>query len=94
MKEVICKTNKSGSCLPTELVINKNHMTSETDMTNEFNKFLKTLFQSWPEKSQQHRQHLRVFLNKIDTSTPGDPITINELKEAFFFLKKKQKPRL
>ena len=61
MKVVICKTNKSGSRLPTKLVINKNHMTNETDMTNEFNKFLKTLFQSWPEKSQQHREHLRVF---------------------------------
>ena len=28
------------------------------------------------------------FLDKIDTTMPADPITINELKEAlFFFLK-------
>ena len=27
------------------------------------------------------------FLDKIDTTMPADPITINELKEAFFSLK-------
>ena len=58
MKAVICKTNKSGSRLPTKLVIKKNHMTSETDMINEFNKFLKTLFQSWPEWHQEHLRFL------------------------------------
>ena len=39
MKEVKSKTNKSGSRLPVKLVINKNDVTSEIDMANEFNKF-------------------------------------------------------
>ena len=39
MKEVIDKTNKSGSRLPTKLVINKNDVTSEIGIANEFNKF-------------------------------------------------------
>ena len=34
------------------------------------------------------------FLKKIDATMPADPIIINELNEAFFFLKNKQKPRL
>ena len=36
MKEVIRKTNKSGSRLPTKFVINKNDVTSETGIANEF----------------------------------------------------------
>ena len=32
------------------------------------------------------------FLDKIDTAIPADPITINELKETFFFLKTNKSP--
>ena len=39
MKEVIGKTNKSGSRLPIKLLINKNDMTSEIGIANEFDKF-------------------------------------------------------
>ena len=71
MKEVIGKTNKSGSGLPTKLIINKNDVTSEIGIANEFNKFLVSrTFES--------------FLNKIEPTMPVDPVTINELKEAFF----------
>ena len=49
--------------------------------------FLQTLVQSWLEKSQLHRGTFESFLNKIDTTMSADPITINELKEAFFSLK-------
>ena len=38
MKKVISKTNKSRSRLPTKLV-NKNDMTCEIDIANDFNKF-------------------------------------------------------
>ena len=61
MKEVIGKTNKSGSCLPTKLVINKNDATIETGIANDFNKFLQILVQSCPGNSQLHRVHLRAF---------------------------------
>ena len=60
-KEVIGKTNKTGSRLPTKLVINKNDVTSEIGIANEFNNFLQTLVQIWLEKSQLHREHLRPF---------------------------------
>ena len=72
------RQNKSGSRLPTKLVISKNNVTSETGIANEFSKFFRT-FES--------------FLNKVDTTT-ADSITINEVKEVFFFLKNKQKSRL
>ena len=53
--------------------------------------FLQTLVQSWPKISQLHREHLS-FLNKIDKTMPADPVTINELKEAFFSLKTNKSP--
>ena len=39
MKEVIGKTNKSGSRLPTKLAITKNNVTSETGIAIDFNNF-------------------------------------------------------
>ena len=39
VKEVIGKTNKSGSRLPIKPVINKNDVTTEIGVANEFNKF-------------------------------------------------------
>ena len=39
MNGVIGKTNKSGSRLSTKPLINKNNVTCETSIANEFNKF-------------------------------------------------------
>ena len=39
MKEVLDKTNKPRSLLPTKLVIKKNDVTSEIVIANEFNKY-------------------------------------------------------
>ena len=61
MKEVIGKTNKSGSRLPIKLIINKSDVTTEIGIVNELKSFLQTLVQSWLEKSQLHREHLRAF---------------------------------
>ena len=41
--EVTGKTNKSGSPLLTKIVINKNNVTSEIDIANEFNRFFKNI---------------------------------------------------
>ena len=93
MKQVIGKTNKSGSRLPTKLVINKNEVTSETGMSNQFNKFFTNIGPKLAGKIPTASRKFESFLNKIDTTMPVDPITINELKETFFFLINKQKRR-
>ena len=93
MKEVIGKRNKSGSRLPTKLV-NKNDVTSEIGIANEFNKFFTNIGPELAGKIPTASRTFESFLNKINTTMLADPITINELKEAFFFLKNKQKRRL
>ena len=92
MKEVIGKTNKSGSHLPTILVINKNDVTSEIGLANDFNKFFTNIGSELAKKIPTASRTFESFLNKIDTTMPVDPVTINELKEIFFFLKNKKSP--
>ena len=74
---------KSGSRLHTKTVINKN-VTSEIGIANEFNKFFMNIGPELPEKIPTGSRTFEGFLNKIDTAMPADPVTINELKEAFF----------
>ena len=93
MREVIGKTNKSGSRLPTKLVINKNDVPSKIDIANEFDKFFTSIGKELARKISTTSSTFDSFLNKINTTTPADSITINKLKEAFFSLKNKQKPR-
>ena len=76
MKEVIGKTNKPGSCLLNKLVINKNDGTSEIVIANEFNKFF-TMIGPELEKIPTASRKFESFLNKIDTTMPADPVTIN-----------------
>ena len=80
MKEVIGKTNTSGSRLPTKLVINKNDMTSEIGLANKFSKFFTKISPELAKKIPTASRTFESFLNKIDTTMPADPIAINELK--------------
>ena len=85
MKEVIGETNKSGPRQPTKLVINKNDVTSEIRIANDFNKFFTNIGPELAEKIPTASRTFESFLSKIDVTMPADPVTINELKEAFFF---------
>ena len=91
MKEVIDKTNKSGSRLPTKLLINKNDVTSEIGIANESNKFFTEIGPEMARKITTAWRTVESFLNKIDTTIPANLITINELIEVVF-LKNKQNP--
>ena len=87
MKEVIAKTNKPVSCLPTKLVIIKNDVRSEIGLASEFNKVFTNTGPDLAGKIPTTSRTLESFLNKTDTTMPADPVTINILKEAFFSLK-------
>ena len=70
MKEVIGKRNKSGSRLPTKLV-NKNDVTSEIGIANEFNKFFTNIGPELAGKIPTASRTFESFLNKIDTTMPA-----------------------
>ena len=91
MKEVISKTNKSGSCLPTKFVINENDVTSETGIANKFKKFFTKIGPELVRKISVASRTFESFLKKIDTIMSADSVN---LKKPFFFLRNKQKSRL
>ena len=84
MKEVIGKTKKPGSRLPTKLVINKNDVTSEIGIANEFNKFFTKIGAGLAEKIPTASRTFESFLNKIDTTMPVDQLLLMKLKKPFF----------
>ena len=92
-KEIINKTNKSGPHLANNIVINKNDLTSDIGVANEFNRFFTNIGPEFVREIPTALKTCESFLSKIDTTMLRDPITINEHKEASFFLKNKQKPR-
>ena len=57
-------------------------------LTSFFTKIGPELAQKIPTASRTFES----FLNKIDTAVPADPVTINELKQAFFSLKTNKSP--
>ena len=59
-------------------------MTSEIGIAHEFNKFFTNIGPELAGKIPTALRTFESFLNKIDTIIPADPITNNELKEAFF----------
>ena len=73
--------------IPTKLLINKNDVTSEIGIGNEFNKFSTNIGPDLAGKIPTASRTFESSLNKIGTKMPADPITINELKEAFFSIK-------
>ena len=52
-----------------------------------FNKFFTNIGPELGGKIPTASRTFETFLNKIDTTMPVDPITINELRKAFFSLK-------
>ena len=84
MKEVKDKTNKSRSHLPTKLVINKNVVTSKTDMANECNKFFKYISPELTRKIPTESRKFESFLNNIDATMVAESITVSELRQSFF----------
>ena len=84
IKEVIGKTNKSGSCLPTEIAIEKNDMRSESAAANEFNTFFTNIGPKLSKKIPIASRTFESFLNEKEKIMLADSVTIKELKEAHF----------
>ena len=67
-------------------------MTSEIAIATDFNNIFTNIGPDLARKIPTALITLWSFLNKIDTTMPADSVTINELKEAFFYLKTNKSP--
>ena len=64
-------------------VIDKTEIVGETKIANEFNKFFLNICPKLAQKILQLVKHFESYMSKVNSEMENEPITVNELKEAF-----------
>ena len=85
MKEIIGKAKHSKkSNFPQKLKIGNKIKTGENEIANEFNKYFADIGPSLAKNIPDLLISFESFLKRINTTFPGQSLSINELKDAFF----------
>ena len=87
MKEVIGKSKLIHSTLPRKIVINKNVIFEEKHITNAFNNFFLNIGPKLADDIPTATRSFESYVQSTNETINEKPITINELKDAFFPLK-------
>ena len=87
MKEVIGKYGIDKSSFP-----EKTEIVGETKITNEFNKFFMNVGIKLAQKIPQPLTRFESYTNRVNSEMESKTITVNELKEAFYYLKTNKSP--
>ena len=90
MKEIIGKAKHSKkSNFPRKLKTGNKIKTGEDGIANEFNKNFCRYWPIFSKKVLNPSTPFESFLKRVNTTLPSQSLSINELKDAFFSLKKK-----
>ena len=93
MKEMISKVKHSKkSNFPQKLKIGNKIKAGENEIANEFNKYFGNIGPSLAKNIPKTLIPFKFFLKRVDTTQPNQSLSINELKDAFFSMKKKKSP--
>ena len=87
MKELIGKSGIDKSSFLQKIVIDKTEIVGETKIANEFNNFFINIGLKLAQKTPQPLKRFESYVNKVNCEMETKPITVNELKEAFYSLK-------
>ena len=87
MKELTGKSRIGKLSSPQKIVIDKIEIVGKTKTAYEFNKFFINLVPKLAHKITQPLKRFESYTSKVNTGTENKPITVNELKEAFYSLK-------
>ena len=79
MKELICKSGIDKPSFPQKIVIDKTEVVGETKLANEFNKLFINI-------GPQPLKRFEIYISKVNSEMENKPITVNELKAAFYSL--------
>ena len=92
MKEIIGKAKHSKkSNFPRKLKIGNKIKTGEDERANEFNKYFADIGPSLAKDIPNSSIPFESFLTRVNTNLPSQSLSINELRDAFFFSENKQK---
>ena len=87
MKELLGKCNTKSSTLPTKITVNKTDIFDAEKIADEFNKFFTNIGTDLANKIPNASKPLDSYITKANSSMESQPLSINELKDAFFSLK-------
>ena len=93
MEEIIGKVKHSKkSKFPLNLKIGNKIKTGENEISNEFNKYFANIGPSLAKNSPDPSMSFESFLERVNTTLPSQSPSINELKDAFYYLKANKSP--
>ena len=87
MKELIGKVKFKSSNLPRKITVNKVDLLDQTKIVHEFNSFFTNVGKNLASKIPNASTPFEYFVNKSDFVMETKPLSINELKHAFYSLK-------
>ena len=92
MKELIGKMTIKSSNLPRKITVNKVDLFDQTKIAHEFNSFFTNIGKNLASKIPNASTPFEYFVNKSDFVMETKPLSMNELKDAFYSLKSNKSP--
>ena len=90
MKDIIGKPKIKTANLPRKLTFNKVDVYNKPEIANVFNDLFTNIGQKLASQIQKSSKTFETYINKVDVIMGSKPLSINELKDAFFSLKIKK----
>ena len=91
MKELIGKVTLKLSNLPRKITV-KVDLFDQTKIAHEFNSFFTNIGKNLASKIPNASTQFEYFVNKSDFAMETKPLSMNELKDAFYSLKSNENP--
>ena len=93
MEEIIGKAKLlHTSHLPQKITANKINLFDKTKVASELNKFFANKAIELASKIPAAKTTFETYVETVNSTMDSNPLSINELKDAFFFLKTNQSP--
>ena len=92
MKELIGKVKLKSSNLPRKITGDKVDLFDQTKIVHEFNFFFTNIEKNLASKIPNASTPFEYFVNKSDFVMETKPLSMNELKDAFYSLKSNKSP--
>ena len=84
MKEFIGKVKIKKSSQSFKIVTDKTEILGETNIANEFDNFSTDIVLKLAKKISESSQPFETYMKNVNLEMENKPLSINELKDAFF----------
>ena len=87
MKDIIGKSKTKSKNIPRKLIINKMDVYNKHKTANAFNDFFENIGQKVASQIPKSPKIFERYINKVNVIMDSKPLSMNQLKDAFFWLK-------